>query len=448
MAAHDLTRATLKAMKSLHIALWLALALGACGHEPTRPDGGEDAGDSDAGDGDVRDGDDDTSDADDADDGGGGEGLGPLPPQPADEVGPYPIGVTTIELVDTARDDRTLPVEVWYPAIHPAGSRTERYTFEAAGIILARVDSPNGAVRDAPVDASAGPRPLILFSHGNGGVRQQSVFLTEYLATHGFVVASPDHTGNTLGDLMFGDDSDYTTGQAALDRPADISFMIDELTEHIDEVLPLLTGSIDETRIGITGHSFGGYTSLAVVGAALNLSWGREYCVENPDEDGCSILESFDPELDFVSFTDERVRASVPLAPGGYLLMGDDGIGQVRVPTFIMGGDLDQTTPLPDEQEPMFAALPPPAWLAVIEGAGHFTFSDICILVDLYGEETFEQLGANIMTDGCGAENLDVDIAHPIINTLTTAFFQLQLQDDEAAAYFLVSGADVEVRER
>jgi predicted dienelactone hydrolase len=107
---------------------------------------------------------------------------------------------------------------------------------------------------------------------------------------------------------------------------------------------------------------------------------------------------------------------------------------------------MDRTTPLETEQEPMFAALPEPAWLAVIEGAGHFTFSDVCILVDLYGEEALEQLGASVLTDGCGDENIDVDTAHGIINTLTTALFQAELQDHAEALGYLVSGPHVEVR--
>lgn len=423
-----------------------AAALCACGDDspPSTPgDGGPDGGDGGGQDVGILDSGDD-------DGGDGGSGLGPLPPYPANEIGPFPIGVTTVELVDLEREGRPLPLEVWYPAIHDTEAFTERYDLEAGGLRLAIIASPNDAVRDAPVDASAGPRPLIVFSHGNGGVRLQSVFLTEYLASHGFVVAAPDHTGNTMGDLMFGNEDfpDYDTGQAALDRPVDVTFIIDELLERVDEVLPLLSGSIDGERIGVTGHSFGGYTSLAVAGAALNLAWGRQYCIDNPDESACDIVESFDPELDFVSFADDRVRAAVPLAPGGYVLMGDEGVGMVGVPTFVQGGDLDETTPLALEQETVFAALPPPAWLAVIEDAGHFTFSEICTLVEIFGEETFAEFGGDALTDGCGDENIDIEVAHPIINRLTTAFFQLQLQDHQNASDLLVSGDHVEVRTR
>src|SRR5262249_56282777 len=58
-------------------------------------------------------------------------------------------------------------------------------------------------MRDAVRDA--GPRPgsypLVMFSHGFGGHRRQSTFLCTHLASHGYVVAACDHTGNTLFDV-------------------------------------------------------------------------------------------------------------------------------------------------------------------------------------------------------------------------------------------------------
>jgi predicted dienelactone hydrolase len=427
----------------------LALALAACGQghadadvdvdaDQASPDADADADADTEGDADA-DGEGDAPDAD-ADAGG----LGPLPPQPADAIGPYPVGVLTLDLADPARDDRPLPTEVWYPALEVPGAMAVRYDVVANELRLAVIESPNHAVRDAPPDRSAGPRPFIVFSHGSGGLRQQSIFLTEYLASHGFIVAAPDHTGNLLGDVMFGGD-DQGMAQSALDRPADVSFVIDQLVERTAEVVPALDGLIDAARIGVTGHSFGGYTSLAVSGAELNLGEARAFCAEHPDELACSMLDLFAPEQQTVSFRDERVDASVPLAPGGFQIFGAAGIATTAVPTLIQAGDIDRTTPLEEEQEPMFAALPGPAWLAVIAGAGHFTFSDVCILVDIYGEATLEQLGVNILTDGCGDENIDIDVAHQIINTLTTALFQMELQDDAAAVEYLVSGTNVEV---
>lgn len=370
--------------------------------------------------------------------------AGPPPePRPAGGPGDYRVGVTTIELVDEARDGRALPVEVWYPAIPAPGAYVETYDLEAGALRLAQLDSPLGAVRDAEPDLRNGPRPVVLFSHGSGGTRYQSVFLSERLASHGMVVIAPDHTGNTLADLIFdrGDDM----AQSAVDRPADLSFLIDRIVEDTGETLPLLSGLMDPDRIGASGHSFGGYTCVALAGGELDLDAGRAYCAENPGEMACALIDDFDPDQHTLSLADPRVLACVALAPGGYQIFGPRGMAAVSVPTMIQAGDADETTPLELEQEPMYAGLGSPAWLAVIHRAGHFTFTDMCRLVEEYGREAFETLGANVLTDGCDEENIEPAVAHEIVMTLTTALFQLELEGREDAREHIASGPEVDV---
>ncbi len=69
-----------------------------------------------------------------------------------------------------------------------SGQRGDPYELYLGTLKLAEIDSPNAAVRDAALDRRGAPYPTILFFHGNGGVRAQSYFLTEHLASHGFVV--------------------------------------------------------------------------------------------------------------------------------------------------------------------------------------------------------------------------------------------------------------------
>ncbi len=365
-------------------------------------------------------------------------------PQSADQDGNYQVGVTTIELVDEERD-RELVVEIWYPARPDPEAWHEIYDVEAGSLRLGTFDSPLGAVRDAVPDMRGGPRPVILFSHGSGGTRLQSIFLSERLASHGYVVIAPDHTGNTLGDY-FGGDPDLA--QSAIDRPQDLSLMIDTFVERTEETLPQLAGLLDADRIGASGHSFGGYTCLAVGGAELDIDAGREYCAENPDEFACALLEDFSPDQHSLSFHDPRVKVCVALAPGGYQIVGEEGMSQVSIPSLIMAGDADETTPLELEQEPMYTALGAPAWLAVIAGAGHFTFTDICVLVERYGIEAFEAVGANVLTDGCHEENIDLEVAHDIMMTLSTAFFQAELEDRDEAMSFIADGQHLTVENR
>src|SRR5207237_8639152 len=88
----------------------------------------------------------------------------------------------------------------------------------------------NDAVRDARV--AAGKFPLIIFSHGNGGNRHQNTFWCDYLASYGYVIVSPDHTGNADLTVIKGKPIIYQGSQrsaSAIDRPKDMSFLLDQM---------------------------------------------------------------------------------------------------------------------------------------------------------------------------------------------------------------------------
>src|SRR5262245_11575117 len=148
------------------------------------------------------------------------------PPRDPRAAGPFPVGVTTTVLVDASRTDnftkksRTLVTEIWYPATDDARVLAgNRYLdFIPGGLTpdLERIlqqsykKSPteldrtfvNAAVRDARV--RPGKFPLIVFSHGNGGTRHQNTFWCDYMASHGYIVVSADHTGNARVTVLDG----------------------------------------------------------------------------------------------------------------------------------------------------------------------------------------------------------------------------------------------------
>src|SRR6266404_8799670 len=151
--------------------------------------------------------------------------VGETPLDPRKE-GPFPVGVTTTVIVDAARTDRftekprTLVTEIWYPADDKARSAAKNrfsdffpggITAEMAPAIQAAYRASvedldkafwNKAARDVPV--RKGRFPLVIFSHGNGGSRQQNTFWCDYLASHGYIVVSADHTGNSRHTIIDG----------------------------------------------------------------------------------------------------------------------------------------------------------------------------------------------------------------------------------------------------
>jgi hypothetical protein len=192
------------------------------------------------------------------------------------ELGPHPVGVTTIELADRA-------VEVWYPADPDGIGDTPRESYfirdfvppSFDALIPPEVNPPFETIahRDVPANRDDGPYPLVLFSHGFASYRLQSTTLTTHLASWGFVVISPDYLERGLASVL-------GAGPAA-GRPD--TTIADEairaVTARSDADEGLLSGVVDATSVFPVGHSAGGGTSLRLltrpdVPSAIPLSAG------------------------------------------------------------------------------------------------------------------------------------------------------------------------------
>ncbi len=345
-------------------------------------------------------------------------------PADPEALGPFAVGVTSLSIDDGEGTGRTLPIEVWYPAAEGGGVAAD-YVLSLGVIELARIASPVGAVRDAEA-ASEGRRPAIVFSHGNGGVSFQSYYLTEHLASHGFVVAAPDHVGNTF-EAMVNAALALPAIEMSRLRPLDVTRTLDALLEASRSDQGPLAGLVDEARVGVAGHSFGGFTAFRIAGASIDVEGYEAACSGG---DGGLLCEGWSPTFEMpASQRDERFVAALPQAPGGALAFAGGGFESVAVPTMIQAAGADKTTPWEPESLAAFEELAGPAWLAVIDRAGHFTYSNMCTLVELTG------LGAaagNVFDDGCGPDNVPPPDAHRLANRYATAFFQKTLAGTSA----------------
>src|SRR5262245_12778437 len=205
--------------------------------------------------------------------------------------GPFPVGVKTLTLADPLRPGRTLTTEVWYPADESArGKPGTGYSvelkdianmlgvpipFDIGSIELQHTDAVRDAPR-APLDPAAG---LVVFSHGFRGMRWQSTFLTVAIASHGYIVAAPDHQGNTMFD------GSATPEQAAADRILDMSFVTTQMIARTTDASDFFARSFDSRRVGWIGHSFGASTVL-MAGA-----------FDNRELVGISLAPAFDERM-------------------------------------------------------------------------------------------------------------------------------------------------------
>lgn len=341
-----------------------------------------------------------------------------------DALGPYAVGHTFFEARDEARG-RTLPVHVWYP-VRPSEASGPPAVYS---VLLLGLPSPD-AVEDAPVD-DRGLFPLVIFSHGNGGVGIQSFFLTEALASHGFVVVAPDHTGNTLLDVVFGNVGDAEILRSALDRPRDVSFLITTMLGRNIDPDDRFFRAINPFRIGVAGHSFGGFTSLAVA-AGFDGDAAAEFGIDVPD--------------DFVPIpADPRVRAIVPIAPASTPL-SDRELGRIRIPVLLVGGTRDGVTPLhPEVTRPFGSIASRPLYRADVRNAGHFSFTNVCDLIDLalgagFPPELVEDAIEGASSEGCAPDLISVEEAQRLTNLVTVAFLRRHLANDFRYERFLRPG--------
>jgi predicted dienelactone hydrolase len=272
------------------------------------------------------------------------------------------IASKTFEIRDTARD-RSLPVRIYLPEVGK-------------------------------------PAPVILFSHGLGGSRDNNPYLGNHWAKRGYVVVFVQHPGS---------DESVWKGAAALerigamkkaaslenylDRAKDIPAVIDVLTDWSEQKDHPLFHRLDLEKIGMSGHSFGAQTTQAVAGQGAR------------------------PRL---SFAEPRIDAAVMMSPSPPA-MGDPArsFAPIKIPCLLMTGTLDDSpigNTKPEDRLKVFPHLQQAAaWQVVFDKANHMAFGER----DLAGKAPAESR------------------YHRAILALTTAFWDAKLKNDTAAKKWL-----------
>ncbi|MBT3339080.1 MAG: hypothetical protein HN855_02830 [Anaerolineae bacterium] len=212
-------------------------------------------------------------------------------------TGPYQVGTTVAHLTDSSRqeiygDDATAPreimVQVWYPAEPTRDNERSQWMQDiksAAPAIATYIDLPSFALNhlkyvkgNAFIDAppiDGNESPVLVFSHGWAGFKEQNIFQVEELASHGYTVVAINHTHGAIL-TVFPDGREVPRNPNALPSGVpqaeydlasnllvrqwadDMAFVLDELERTgADSTLGLLTGKIDLEQVGIFGHSTG-----------------------------------------------------------------------------------------------------------------------------------------------------------------------------------------------
>ena len=256
--------------------------------------------------------------------------------------GNHKIGVTTmtftnpdqIDVVNTGEDgdlplyDRTLTVEIWYPADDDTVSGGTYTTLIRDGVTEARLTGQ--AARDASPDGGE-TYPLIIISHGYPGNRFLLSPLAENLASKGYVVASIDHPDSTYDDQT-------AFGSTLVNRPWDQRFVVDSVTALEGDIGAI----IQDDNIAIIGYSMGGYGALIYAGAGVTrlsttYAWGAPQGLLERNMTGTSS---------HMSLADERVKAVVAFGPWGNNtgFWDADGWAGVSKPLMLIAGSIDDVS--------------------------------------------------------------------------------------------------------
>ena len=328
------------------------------------------------------------------------------------EQGPYDVGYREIEITYSdaaAMEPRDLILRVWYPAQGDSGAGPAQYT--VGGV----VNLPSPFALDAPPVTDDDNLPLTVHSHVNGGEGLLAYAYGELMASHGWMFVAPNHTGNTVLDSVLDIADPFSL--VGLNRPIDISAVIDELESGLvdDE----LEGKADTSRVFLFGHSFGGYTSFTGGGADVDFDAFEADC-EGVTSENCDVVADPNVEAAYrAGFGDPRVAAIAPQAPA-LIAITDSELAALGVPTMLMSGRLDKTTPHEENAAPAWAGLDhlDDLWVEMPLGA-HYSFVTICYDLE---PETLAFLRPDAADDGCSDDFIPADEAIPVLAAYVLAF--------------------------
>ncbi|MDI9335156.1 MAG: dienelactone hydrolase [Cytophagales bacterium] len=310
--------------------------------------------------------------------------------------GAYGVGVRTIQVTNPnqidvlkidpktpkpealPRYDRTLTLEVWYPAQAGAGDKQGNTTLRA----LVRdgkteVSLQGRAVRDAAPAASATPAssagsvgagfPLVIISHGFPGNRFLLSPIAENIASKGYVVASIDHADSTYDAL-----SANSFSSTLVNRPLDQLFVLNAMAKLAQDSTSFLYGQVDTNRSAIVGYSMGGYGALISAGGGVTQKAvdSAEPPVTVPHgllamhlAGSAALRERFD----------KRIKTIVAFAPWGTIrgVFDAQSLASIQVPMLVVAGSVDDVSGYDSIRTSWQAATGVDRTLLTFENANH-----------------------------------------------------------------------------
>ncbi len=271
--------------------------------------------------------------------------------------GKYKVGVQTLELINKNQIDvlnaksgiapsydRPLKVEIWYPA-ELKSNEIEIVTYND---FLGSPSDPKRplipfsfkgrAAQNASPNISEGKFPLIIVSHGYTGSRVLMTYLTENLASKGYIVAAIDHFESTHADAK-------GFPSTLLNRAKDILFTLNEIGKLAEaNTQSFLSNITDADNAAIMGYSMGGFGVLNAAGAGYSQQMIKTF---GSLTGGSKAIESrVSGNIEYEKSMDSRIKAVIAFAPWGMErgVWDTESLKGLKIPTFFVAGNLDDVS--------------------------------------------------------------------------------------------------------
>lgn len=320
-----------------------------------------------------------------------------------------------------AAQTHALLVTIWYPASASAVTRPQTLGPPGAPLFIAGSAAPDAKFPDLPHKF-----PLVLLSHGTGGLAMQLAWLGSYLAARGYIAAAVNHPGDNALEP-------YTLQGFMLWwlRALDLSTVLDHLLAD-----PIFGPRINKNRVGGAGFSLGGYTMIELAGGVTNSQAVFDYCDSPRSQGTCNIHEFPDlagkarqalkTDSGFAtafargdeSYRDTRIRAVFAIAPGIGVAFSPETLANIPIPVEIVAGAADPIAPSRDNAEYLARHIRHAKLTILPGGVAHYTFLDNC-----------GPAGKRNLPVYCGdARGVDRQRVHQEVAAMAVRFFDTSLR--------------------
>lgn len=332
------------------------------------------------------------------------------------------------------------------PDLRETGERQWRplfYTFfdeKRQRHILANIYLPN--LPDLPNNQNNNKTiPVIVISHGLADSVKTWEHLAEHLVTHGYAVIVLEHPGSNteqLTQIINGYDTELTTAEEFINRPLDVSFILNQLTDpttdyefdQISQKYQTYLEKLDLNNVGIIGHSFGGYTALALAGVKLDFDQLKNDCKNNNIAlNPALLLQCLAlnlPENYYNRFNqsnqlaDNRIKSVFLINPVTSAIFNRKDWGRLNIPIFMVTSGGDTVAPsLIESITPFTRLTSPDRYLMTISQGLHF-FADATPLYTVFEGKKIAEININYQA-----------IARSYVNAFSVAFFDQYLKNPE-----------------